>query len=376
MTACCLLEPYVGMTAEWEPDGVLGSAPDALWLVRLVGWQAGEWLASLPPGVVAVGEEPLVTGRLSRGALEQWIERLGLLGAGVLSAALSQTLAAHLVADPVLVWGRWQLDLSRPQVMGVLNMTPDSFSGDGLDRRVAAAVAQGVAMVAAGADILDVGGESSRPGASAVESGEELERVVPVVQALARAVDRPISVDTRKPEVMEAALAAGAAMINDVTALQGLTPQPGAWAMGAEPIVLMHMQGEPTSMQVRPVYQDVLADVYSFLEERIGWCVAHGIARSRLILDPGIGFGKSPQHNMALLRHLRVFRGLGLPVLLGVSRKRLVGLMTGETEPAHRDVGSHVLAALGVLNGARIVRVHEVAGAKQAVAVAMGWRSL
>lgn len=365
MTIACLLEPWGGVTADGGPDGLMGS-PDGLWSVRLVGWQGGAWLATVPAGLSV--RDSQVVGRLSRGALEQWMDRLGSVG-GEVASALSRTLAAHLAADPVLVWGRWRLDLSRPQVMGVINVTPDSFSGDGLAHRVEAAVAQGVAMVAAGADILDVGGESTRPGSRTVACEEELARVVPVVEALARVVDRPVSVDTRKPEVMAAALAAGAAMLNDVAALQGLTMQP-AWAMGEEPIVLMHMQGEPATMQEAPFYSDLLVDIYRFLEDRIGWCVAHGIARSRLILDPGIGFGKTPQHNMALLRHLRVFRGLGLPILLGVSRKGLVGLITGESDPARRDAGSHVLAAFGVLNGARIVRVHDVAGAKQAVAVA------
>ncbi|MBF0460063.1 MAG: dihydropteroate synthase [Magnetococcales bacterium] len=258
--------------------------------------------------------------------------------------------------------------------MGIINVTPDSFSGDGLDRSVQAAVAQGVRMAAEGADILDVGGESTRPGAALVPVEEELQRVIPVVQALRQAVDLPISVDTSKSEVMQAALAAGAALINDVTALRG----EGRFvqevlAQRTEPVVLMHMQGVPATMQGNPVYRDVLADVYGFLAERVRWCVANGIARSRLIVDPGIGFGKNQRHNWALVRHLRLFRGLGLPILLGVSRKRLVGAMLGETVAEQRDVGSHVLAALGVLNGAQIVRVHDVAGARQAVAVAQGW---
>ncbi|MBF0401373.1 MAG: dihydropteroate synthase [Magnetococcales bacterium] len=258
--------------------------------------------------------------------------------------------------------------------MGVINVTPDSLSGDGLDRSVAAAVAQGVAMVAQGADILDVGGESSRPGAVAVSVEEEMARVVPVVRALAQLVDRPVSVDSCKPEVMQAALAAGGSIINDINALRGLSGPLPSWLLaGEEPIVLMHMQGAPRTMQLDPRYQDVVAEVYGFLAQRVHACVAQGIARCRLVVDPGIGFGKSSAHNLALLRHLRVFRGLGLPVLLGVSRKRLVGMLVAEEEPARRDVGSHVLAALGVLSGARIVRVHDVAGARQAVAVAQGW---
>ncbi|MEO5364140.1 MAG: dihydropteroate synthase [Magnetococcus sp. DMHC-8] len=276
---------------------------------------------------------------------------------------------------PVLAWRGWRLDLSRPRVMGIINVTPDSFSGDGLDHQVALAVAQGRRMAAEGADLLEVGGESTRPGAVPVTVAEELARVVPVVRTLVQAVDLPVAVDTRKPEVMEAVLAAGAAMLNDVTALQeaGGRFVREVLAPRSEPIILMHMQGTPATMQDRPVYRDVVAEVYEFLAERVRWCAAHGIDRARLIVDPGIGFGKSQPDNLELVRRLRVFADLGLPVLLGVSRKRLVGALTGEAEAGRRDAGSHVLAALGVLHGAHIVRVHEVAGARQAVAVAQGW---
>ena len=276
---------------------------------------------------------------------------------------------------PVLAWGRWRLDLSRPCIMGIINVTPDSFSGDGLDRRVAAAVAQGVRMAEEGADILDVGGESSRPGAEMVSSEEEWVRVGPVVSGLAHVVDLPISVDTGKPEVMQAALEAGAAMLNDVNALQGVDGYFARTVLAPrkEPLVLMHRRGPSATMQDHPVYRDVVAEVTQFLAERVRWCVAQGIDRSRLIVDPGIGFGKSQPDNLDLVRRLRVLRGLGLPVLLGLSRKRLVGALTGEAEAGRRDVGSHVLAALGILSGAQIIRVHDVAGARQAVAVAQGW---
>ncbi|MEO5349757.1 MAG: dihydropteroate synthase [Magnetococcus sp. YQC-3] len=277
---------------------------------------------------------------------------------------------------PVLAWRGWRLDLSRPRVMGIINVTPDSFSGDGRHRSLEAAVAQGVRMAAEGADILDVGGESTRPGAQPVSSEEELARVVPVVEALAAAVELPISVDTSKPEVMQAALEAGAAMINDVTALRGVEAAGCVQRLLAhreEPIILMHMQGTPATMQAEPLYRDVVAEVSDFLAGRIAWCVANGIDRSRLLVDPGIGFGKSHAHNLELLRRMGALCALGVPVLLGVSRKRLVGNMTRVEEAARRDAGSHVLAALGVMNGARIVRVHDVAGARQAMDVVHAW---
>ncbi|MBF0439849.1 MAG: dihydropteroate synthase, partial [Magnetococcales bacterium] len=258
---------------------------------------------------------------------------------------------------------------------GILNVTPDSFSGDGVSEKVTVAVQQGMAMVAAGADLLDIGGESTRPGALPVSLEEELQRVVPVVRELAHRVNTPISVDTSKPEVMVAALEAGAALINDVTALRGSCEMSGniqtAQMLAARriPTILMHMQNQPATMQQAPCYTDVVCEVYDFLAQRIDFCLQQGIARNRLLCDLGIGFGKSHDHNLALLRKRRVFRGLGVPLLLGLSRKRLIGALTGETEPNRRDVGTHLL---GVLADANILRVHDVAGAKQALAIANG----
>ncbi|MEO5341380.1 MAG: dihydropteroate synthase [Magnetococcus sp. MYC-9] len=355
-----LLEPVAGCA--WS---------DTLWSMRLTGWRPE---GPLPVGVSLAGDG--MQGCLHREALLAWAAALRAAGDLFLAETVSRTLTAHEAPPTRLAWPGGALDLSRPRVMGIINVTPDSFSGDGLHHRLEAAVAQGLRMAAEGADILDVGGESSRPGAEPVGCEEELQRVVPVVQRLVQVVGLPISVDTRKPEVMEAALDAGASWINDVTALREVGAgsfMSRVLAGRAAPIVLMHMQGRPATMQQAPHYGDLLAEVYGFLAERVAWCVAHGIARSRLILDPGIGFGKSPAHNLQLLRHLRVFRGLGLPLLLGVSRKRLVGTLTGEESAERREVGSHVLAALGVLNGAQILRVHDVAGARQAVAVAHGW---
>lgn len=382
------------------------SAEETLWSLSLIGdWHQMSRLplpSPLPAGLAVHCHEAkqYISGVLSRRALEVW---MGQLERGVdpsLASLLRETLDAHLVPVPPLYWGRWCLDFSRPRIMGVVNVTPDSFSGDGLHRRVDDAVAQGVRMAKEGADMLDVGGESTRPGAASIDCDEELARVVPVIEALSRTVDLPISVDTRKPEVMQAALDAGASVINDISALQMLTtpssspslsqggeeacvgdsanrfPPPlsmKALAQRDAPVVLMHMQGTPATMQKRPQYWHICAEVYAFLADRLRRCVQHGVARSRLIIDPGIGFGKSYEHNVQLLRHIRLFRGLGVPVLVGLSRKRLVGAMTGEREAMRRDVGSHVLAALAVLHGAHILRVHDVTGAFQALSVAHAW---
>ncbi|MBF0152899.1 MAG: dihydropteroate synthase [Magnetococcales bacterium] len=257
--------------------------------------------------------------------------------------------------------------------MGVINATPDSFSDGGRYPDLEAAVAHGVAMAHAGAQILDVGGESTRPGAEPVAEAEELRRVIPVIQALVKSVNVPISVDTSKAAVMAAAIEAGAAMINDVTALRGDPDAVHVLANATHPIVLMHMQGLPSTMQRNPGYRHVVADVYAFLEQRIHFCQKHGIGLDRLIVDPGIGFGKTTPHNLELIRRLRVFHGLGVPLLLGVSRKQIVGVLTGEERPPARDPGSQLLAALGALSGAHILRVHDVAGTRQSLAVAYGW---
>jgi len=257
------------------------------------------------------------------------------------------------------------VDLSRPQVMGILNVTPDSFSDGGHFVAHDRALAHARAMVEEGAAIIDVGGESTRPGAGEVPVQQELDRVVPVIEALRAELPAVISVDTRKPEVMRAAVAAGAGLINDVGALR----EPGALAAAAAagvPVCLMHMQGEPRSMQQRPRYEDVVAEVRDFLLGRAAACEAAGIPADRILLDPGFGFGKTAEHNLCLLKHLSVLAGTGYPILAGLSRKSLIGTVLG-LPVGQRLAPSIALAVLAVWQGARIVRTHDVAATLQAV---------
>jgi dihydropteroate synthase len=260
------------------------------------------------------------------------------------------------------------LDLTEPSVMGVLNVTPDSFSDGGRYVDPASAVERGLRMAEEGAGIIDVGGESTRPGAAPVNIGEELERVLPVIERLAARLPVPISVDTSKPEVMRAAVAAGASLINDVRALEA----PGALEAAAESgaaVCLMHMRGEPRSMQDDPRYGDVVAEVRGYLAARVAACRGAGIGIGRICVDPGIGFGKRPDHNLALLAALDRLADPAFPVLVGVSRKSLVGIITGR--PAgERLAGSVAFAALAVMRGAAIVRAHDVAATVDAVKVA------
>lgn len=259
------------------------------------------------------------------------------------------------------------LDLSRPAVMGVLNLTPDSFSGDGLGNNVQAACARAIALQAAGAALIDIGGESTRPGAARVSVDEELRRVLPVIECLAPQLRVPISIDTRHAQVMRAAVAAGAGLINDVAALR----EPGALQAAAElgvPVVLMHMQGAPENMQKTPHYADVVAEVVAFLERRIAACEQVGIARNRLLVDPGFGFGKTVAHNLELLRGLPRLAGLGVPMLVGLSRKSLIGAITG-APVASRLGGSIALAVLAAQRGAHLLRVHDVEQTTQALAI-------
>ncbi len=257
------------------------------------------------------------------------------------------------------------LDLSRVAVMGVLNVTPDSFSDGGRFAARDAALAQARQMVEEGAAIVDVGGESTRPGAQPVSVQQELDRVIPVIESLAREVSVPVSIDTAKPEVMRAAVVAGAGFINDVQALRA----EGALVAAAEakvPVCLMHMQGEPRRMQDKPHYRDVVSDIREFLAARIAACVAAGIPRERLVIDPGFGFGKTLEHNLELLRQLRAFAALGVPVLAGLSRKSMIGKALGL--PVERRLHASVaLALMAVQNGARIVRAHDVAPTVEAI---------
>lgn len=259
----------------------------------------------------------------------------------------------------------YALALDKPVVMGVLNVTPDSFSDGGRYGSASDAIAHGRRMAEEGAALIDVGGESTRPGSAAVDTAEELARVIPVIEALARAVRIPVSVDTSKPEVMRAAVVAGARMINDVRALRAPGALEAAVESGAA-VCLMHMQGEPRDMQADPHYGDVVAEVRAFLAVRADACVAAGVAPERLCVDPGIGFGKRPEHNLALLRRLNELTLDGLPVLVGVSRKSLIGIITGRAM-ADRLAGSVALAALCAERGAAIVRAHDVAATVDAV---------
>ena len=259
------------------------------------------------------------------------------------------------------------LVLDRPRIMGIVNVTPDSFSDGGRHDTHEAAIAHGLALVEAGADVLDVGGESTRPGAQDVDEADELDRVLPVVEGLVARTGVPVSIDTSKPEVMRAAVAAGAGMINDVFALR----REGALEAAAEagvPVVLMHMQGEPRSMQEAPSYQDVVSEVHAFLAQRVFACEMAGIAKSRLVLDPGFGFGKTLEHNLALLARLGDLLDLGCPLLAGLSRKRMIGELTGRGLD-QRATGSAAAALIAVQRGARIVRVHDVAATRDALAV-------
>ena len=261
------------------------------------------------------------------------------------------------------------LSFDVPAVMGILNVTPDSFSDGGLHCERQAAIAAGLRMVEEGAAIIDVGGESTRPGATAVAVQQEIDRVVPVIEALAARTDVVLSVDTSKPDVITAALRAGAHLVNDIRAFR----VPGALAAAAAQdaaVCVMHMQGEPATMQADPRYDDVVTEVRDFLLARANACLAAGIGGDSICIDPGIGFGKTYQHNVDLLRNQRSFTDLGYPLLIGVSRKGVIGIMTGRPA-AERVVGSAVAAAFAVQAGAAIIRVHDVAATVDAVKVAV-----
>lgn len=251
--------------------------------------------------------------------------------------------------------------------MGIVNLTPDSFSGDGVGGDADAAIAHAEAQRAAGADLLDLGAESSRPGAAPVPAEMEIVRLLPVLKAV-RDWGLPVSVDTMKPEVMRMAIGEGAALINDIAALR--TPGALDAVAGSEVgICLMHMQGEPRTMQANPRYEDVVEEVHAFLTARLMACQAAGIAKERLLVDPGFGFGKTVEHNYTLLRELRRLTELGVPVLAGLSRKSMLGAVTGQPNGAARMPASVAAAVLAVERGARIVRVHDVAATKDALAV-------
>ena len=262
------------------------------------------------------------------------------------------------------------LALDRPRIMGIVNVTPDSFSDGGCHEEAKPAIAHGRQLMAEGADILDVGGESTRPGSKEVALQEELRRVIPVIEGLNRA-GAIVSVDTRKAPVMMAAAEARVAIINDVSALQF---DPGSIRIAAGlglPVILMHSIGTPETMQNDPRYDDVALDVYDAIAARIAACVEAGIPREKLVIDPGIGFGKTSRHNLELLQRLTLFHGLGVPILVGLSRKGFTGQLTGEPLPVNRVYGSVSGAVHCALHGAQILRVHDVKATRQAVAVAL-----
>ncbi|CZT30633.1 dihydropteroate synthase [Pseudomonas cerasi] len=255
--------------------------------------------------------------------------------------------------------GNRVLDLAHTHVMGILNATPDSFSDGGRYSQRDAALRHAEAMVQAGATLIDVGGESTRPGARAVSASEEVERVAPVVEVIARELDVIISVDTSTPEVMLATAGLGAGLINDVRSLQ----RPGALEAAAStglPVCLMHMLGEPGTMQNDPYYEDLVGEVCAFLAERMKQCVAAGIGQQQIILDPGFGFAKTLEHNLSLFKHMEALHALGRPLLVGVSRKSMIGAVLGRPVD-QRLSGGLALAVLAMAKGARIIRVHDVA---------------
>ncbi|MDP3777061.1 dihydropteroate synthase [Methylotenera sp.] len=254
--------------------------------------------------------------------------------------------------------GKYQLNLNRPHVMGIVNVTPDSFSDGGKYSSTDLAVEHGLALIAEGADILDIGGESTRPGAPPVSLDEELRRVMPVIEALAAVSTVPLSIDTYKPEVMRSAIAAGVDIVNDVRALQ----EDGAVEIVANSdvgVCLMHMQGMPLTMQLAPSYQDVVSEVVQFLTDRMYVVTSAGIAIDRIVLDPGFGFGKTTAHNIALIQHLTEIDAIGRPLLVGLSRKSILGKIAGgdEQQRLHAGLAASVISAM---KGAKIVRVHDV----------------
>lgn len=313
------------------------------------------------------GALPLAGGRC-------WFATVELMERGraprlVPAADLSEAVRHRLSRPRPAVAG---LNLDRPRLMGILNVTPDSFSDGGRFLAPDAALAQARRMASEGADILDIGGESTRPGALEVPVLEEIARTAPVIAAL-HEVGVPISIDTRKSGVAQAALAAGAGIVNDVSGLRHDPALAGVVARAGVPVVLMHAQGDPATMQADPRYDDVLLDVFDHLAARVAAAEAAGIARDRIVVDPGIGFGKTVAHNLALLRGLSLFHDLGCPVLLGASRKRFIGTITGATDTDDRLPGSLVAALAGAAQGVQILRVHDVDATRAALAL---WQAI
>ena len=265
--------------------------------------------------------------------------------------------------------GKFQLNLHRPHVMGIVNVTPDSFSDGGRFSKANLALEHALSLIEQGADILDVGGESTRPNAVPVSLQEELDRVIPVIEGLVNQINIPISIDTYKPQVMQAAIDAGASIVNDVRALQesGAIDMIAASNVG---VCLMHMQGTPQTMQINPQYNDVVAEVKAFLQQRLVACEEAGIVKNRILLDPGFGFGKTRVHNITLIQHLARFASLGQPLLVGLSRKSVLGQVTGNDVDA-RLYSSIAASVISAMVGAKILRVHDVKATVEALKVVM-----
>jgi dihydropteroate synthase len=290
---------------------------------------------------------------------------LSLSDTAALAKDMRATLANFGTSRPVFAG----LDLGQPRLMGVVNVTPDSFSDGGAHATKEAAIAHGIALLEGGADIIDVGGESTRPGATPVDAAEDSRRVLPVIQALATR-GACVSIDTRHAVVMEAAIDCGARIVNDVTALTDDPAALGVVARSRASVVLMHMQGNPRTMQENPTYAWAPGDVYDWLSYRVAACVEAGIGRDRIAIDPGIGFGKTPSHSVEILNHLGMYHGLGCAVALGASRKRFISSLSRGEGADKRLAGSLAAALHGVAEGVQIIRVHDVAETRQALTVA------
>ncbi|MFZ3580779.1 dihydropteroate synthase [Loktanella sp. DJP18] len=297
-----------------------------------------------------------------------WFDRVEVLSRDaapriIAAADLPDDVRDRLTAPRTAVAG---LDMGRPRIMGILNVTPDSFSDGGAFVARDTALAHALEMQAEGADIIDIGGESTRPGATLVSDAEEAARTVPVIAMLRAQSDVAISIDTRKAAVAKAAIAAGAGLVNDVSAMTWDARMGQVVADSGRPVCLMHAQGNPATMQASPHYADVLLDVYDHLDARVTAAVAAGISRDRIVIDPGIGFGKTQAHNLALLRRLSLFHALGCPVLLGASRKRFIGTITGRDLARDRAAGSLSVTLGGIAQGVQIHRVHDTKDTKAA----------
>ena len=292
--------------------------------------------------------------RIERGGARQ------VIGAREVPPGVAQLISAPRAAVAGLA-------MDRPRLMGIVNVTPDSFSDGGMFDSDADAISHARDMIRNGADIIDIGGESTRPRARLVSAEREIERTVPVIRGLRQIGAIPLSIDTRKGEVARAALAAGVSLVNDVSALGFDAELAEIIAKSGVPVCLMHARGDPKSMQDRPEYEDVLLDVYDHLHARIEAAVSAGIARTNIIVDPGIGFGKTVAHNLALLRRLSLFHSLGCPIMLGASRKRFIGTLSDAPEARARMPGSIAVALAGIAQGVQITRVHDIGQTRQAL---------